>query len=139
MHVLAQLLAGSEHQMWSQYLHTGFGLLLLKLWTQLEAIIICREYDTLENDFAAQIKHNESPSAIMHNFPKPSLCSVLISAIQQFKRNKWFFIYFIQQKSRLIFTEIFNFSIEIRVTNPDSDRNQCSLTYNSCCNETHPE
>lgn len=58
----------------------------------------------------------------MQNFPLPSFCSIMISAIHQFKQNKWVLIYFVQQKSRLIFIEIFNFSIEVRVTNPDSDR-----------------
>lgn len=31
MLVLEQLLAGPEHEIGNQYLHTGFGLLLLKL------------------------------------------------------------------------------------------------------------
>lgn len=53
-------------------------------------MIIYREHDTLENDFEAQIKHNESPSAKMQNFPLLSLCSILISAIHQFKQNRRF-------------------------------------------------
>lgn len=118
-----------------------FGLLLWQSWLGFEAIIIYRDYNTLENDFAAQIKHNESPSAVMQNFPLPPLCSILISAIHQLKRNKWFLIYCVQQKSRLIFIEIFNFSIQIRMTNPDSDRQfyQRGLTYNSGCSGARPE
>lgn len=141
MLVLEQLLAGSEHKTWSRYLRAGFGLLLLEMWSRLEAVIIYREYDILENYFAAQIKHTESPNAIMQNFPLSSFCPIPIPAIHQFKQNKWVLIYFVQQKSRLIFIAIFNFSIEIRVTNPDSDRQfyQCSLTYNSCRNNTCPE
>lgn len=75
MLVLEQLLAGPEHEIGNQYLHTGFGLLLLKLWSGLEVMTIYREY---ENYFVAQIKHSESPSAIMQNFPLLSLCFILI-------------------------------------------------------------
>lgn len=67
--VLEQLLARPEHKIGNQYLHTAFGLLLLKLWSGLEAITIYGEY---ENYFIAQMKHNESPSAIMKNFPLSS-------------------------------------------------------------------
>lgn len=65
--VLEQLLARPDHKIGNQYLHTAFGLLLLKLWSGLEAITIYREY---ENYFVAHIKHHESLNAkIFHSCP----------------------------------------------------------------------